>query len=209
MASNRIWIIGGVLVIVLVAALALLLGIKPQLDAVSTANTDRASVESQNLLAQAELESLKVEFATLGELKSDLAVVQKSIPATTNYAELNTQLATLQASTGVTITNFTAQDAVPFVPSEEVVTDVPATITATNFTVLPIQVSITGESTALFRFVQGLQTGERLFMVKSLVLSEPTKLEITGMAYVLTDAVPAAAPTDGTVATEDPGTTVN
>lgn len=187
--NNRIWVLGGVVVIVVVAALALLLGVKPQIDATLVADADRVNVETQNAAADGSLAALRTKFEQLGDFKSRLAELQKSIPATSNMGAVTTQLNAGQATYGVVVKNITVLDALPFAPSAEMEAAVPASITSANFTVIPITVQIAGKPAAMFEYIHGLQTGERLILVKGLTVTADNTIDISANVYVLTDSV--------------------
>jgi Tfp pilus assembly protein PilO len=208
-ANNRVWIIGGVLVIVLVAALGLLLGVKPQIDAAFTADADRSNVELLNVAAENELVTLRTEFAELDQLKSELAELQESVPALSSIGELTTQLDAAQTTHGVLITNVAVSDAVRFVPTAEVAGQVPASITADNFTVIPIVVTIKGDPTAMFDYIHSVQAGKRLMLIKGLTVSEENTIDIAANVYVLSPPGESAVEATPETTATDTGEPVN
>jgi len=58
-SNSRYWTIGGILFIVVVLALGALLGVQPQLQAISVTQRDLADVEAQNQVQRAELEAFE------------------------------------------------------------------------------------------------------------------------------------------------------
>ncbi|MGO4104370.1 hypothetical protein AB4Y63_10495 [Leifsonia sp. YAF41] len=95
-------------------------------------------------------------------------------------------------------------------------------ITATNFASLAVQVTVTGDNSSVLNFVNGLQTGSRLFLATGLstvpstaaadatVVTTGVDATISGLIYVLVPTVPGT-PAGGTPAgagsTEASGTT--
>lgn len=211
MTNNRIWVMGGVLVIVAVLALAVLLGVKPQLDAAQASRSERESVEQLNAQKTAELASLKEEFTHLDEVAAQVAELRKAVPSTPDLDTLTGQLAAMQAATGVTITSYTPSDPTVFTPAADIAAQVPPTIDATRFVTIPVTISISGTRKADLAFVNALQTGERLFLVTSVTISPDnngvTSTSITGITYVLLDQPlvdPAVAAAAAAAATATP-----
>lgn len=205
MTNNRIWVLGGVLVIFAVLVLAGLLGVKPQLDAANTSATERANVDALNAQKRIELVSLKEEFSRLEAISTQVAELRKSIPASPDLDVFTGELAALQAAHGVTVTSYSPQAPAVFVPSEKSSASVPASIDATRFVTIPITISITGERQASLDFITGLQSGERLYLVTALTSTAgdggAATTTINGVLYVLLDqpivdpaATPAPAP---------------
>ncbi|TFB87091.1 hypothetical protein E3O44_08055 [Cryobacterium algoricola] len=224
MDKNRIWMIGSVLVMVAVVGLGLLLGIQPQLAAVATADDARVGVEATNASQAAVLAKLQADFAGIDTLKADLVPLEASVPSGTQMPRFVNQLDALAKSTSVTLTGMTVADAVPYAApaplastgtaGTAVVAAPPVTnslITATNFASLAVQITVVGSFDHSLDFVNGLQSGERLFLVTGLTTSKAeadpaakgkastdVTAVITGFVYVLvppaTAATPAATP---------------
>lgn len=73
-------------------------------------------------------------------------------------------------------------------------------ITPTSFAAVPIQLSLTGDSTNILAMVHGLQNARRLFLVNGLTTSVPpvgstiagVQATVSGLVYVVPTAEPAA-----------------
>jgi Tfp pilus assembly protein PilO len=202
MTNNRIWVLGGVLVIFAILVLAGLLGVKPQLDAAQASTSERENVEALNAQKRIELVSLKEEFSRLDAISAQVGEVRKSIPASPDLDVFTGELAALQAAHGVTVTSYSPQAPSVFVPSEKAAANIPATVDATRFVTIPVEIIITGERQASLDFITGLQSGERLFLVTSVTATAAdggvSTTNITGMLYVLLNQPlvdPAAAAT--------------
>lgn len=222
MDKNRLWMIGSVLVMVVVLVGGVLLGIQPQLAAAAAANEQRASVEASNAGQAAVLEQLKKDFEGLDTLKDELAPLSASVPSGTRMPAFIKQLDALAIGTQVTLDGFTISDAVPYTPVEapaapDAASDAasPATspdaavaptagvppvtneqITADNFASMVVTVTVSGSYANALSFVDGLQSGERLFLVSGLTTTAKESIEeesssgevtasITGLIYVL------------------------
>jgi Tfp pilus assembly protein PilO len=209
MDKNRIWIIAGALVIVMVAALGWVLGVQPQLDIANANDAQRAGVEAQNLVHHSDLNALKAKYEQLPQLKKELETLRASIPATADLDTLIGELHALEGSNDVKVTALTTLDATAFIPSVEIASTVPASISATNFVAIPIKLTVKGNTKKALEFVEALQTGDRLFLVSDLAFTPiegkkgEASADISGLVYVLLDK-PIAAATD---ATATPGKT--
>lgn len=116
MDRNRLWVLGAIVLIGVTIVLGWTVGISPNLSVASAANTDRVAVETQNAAAGLQLAQLKKQFATIGELKKDLASIRKAVPDGADIPTLLSQLDTLSRQNGVTLTDFSVSDAEPYAP---------------------------------------------------------------------------------------------
>lgn len=116
MDKTRLWIIGSVLAMVVVAALGWVLGIQPQLDQAAAADAQTVQVQSSNTAAQAVLTKLQKDSEGLPALKSRLAALGTSIPSDAQVPAFTDELTALAAANGVTITAWQITDASGFVP---------------------------------------------------------------------------------------------
>jgi len=206
MTSNRIWVLGGAIVIFAILVLAGLLGVKPQLDAAQASTSERVNVEALNAQKRIELVSLKDEFSRIDEMSAEVAALRKSVPAAPELDEFTGELAALQAANGVTVTSYSPQAPSVFVPSAKIAANVPVSIDATRFVSIPVTIAISGERQASLNFITGLQSGQRLFLVTTVTASAvdagTSSTTINGLLYVLLNeplvdpaaAVPAPAP---------------
>ncbi len=228
MNKNRMWIIASVAVMVLVLVLGIVVGIQPQLAATASANEQRASVEASNAGQAAVLEQLKKDFAGIDALKTELAPLSDSVPKGTAMPAFVNQLDALAGTSQVILTGITVADAVPYVPVAATVAAVPkvqsgdstesvptpapddaalagvppvtnAAITSENFASLAVTIAVSGSYGNALNFVNGLQTGKRLFLLSGLTTtttgedSDTVTATITGLVYVLVSPTAAAA----------------
>jgi Tfp pilus assembly protein PilO len=116
MDKTRLWIIGSVLAMVVVAALGWVLAIQPQLDQSAAADAQTAQVNGTNAANQAVLAKLKKESAELPALKDRLAALGTSVPSAAQIPAFADELNGFAAANGVTITGWQIADAQGFVP---------------------------------------------------------------------------------------------
>lgn len=197
MDKNRLWVIGSVLAMVVVVVLGWLVGIQPQLDAISTSANEQATVDVTNAGHAARLAKLKEDFKDIGKLKAELAPLDASVPTGTEIPAFVDQLDALAGGTQVTLLGITVADAKPYTPVADPTAPVadsgsastpapsatptsapaPTTgvppftntkISANNFAALAVQITVKGDYTNVLNFVNGLQVGTRLFLVTGL-----------------------------------------
>lgn len=226
MDKNRLWIIGSVLVMVVVVVLGWLVGIQPQLDAISADAEEQATVEVTNAGHAALLAKLKEDFKDIDKLNAELASLDASVPAGTEIPAFVDQLDALAVGTQVILSGITVADAQPYTPvtaplapvagSGSTPTPAPsatsapvptagippvtnAKISADNFATIAVQITVKGDYTNVLNFVNGLQTGTRLFLVTGLATAASTdhpgavEANISGLIYARVTPAPASA----------------
>ncbi|KQO47943.1 MULTISPECIES: hypothetical protein [unclassified Frigoribacterium] len=243
MDRNRMMLIAAALTGVVVLALGFLVGVQPQLVAASSAESQQQSVEAQNETLRASLATLEADNAKLSELKSELATLDTSVPSQAALSSFLTELDQLAGASGTTVTGFTSSDATVYEPTttdvaapaatDEAASDSGGTaaaatapaaptapdlvtdplVTATNFSSIPITVSIQGSYVQARDFLSKLQGGSRLFLVTTFASTGsseagdatgvPDQWTVGGLVYVLQDA----AATQADQAAETPAAT--
>jgi Tfp pilus assembly protein PilO len=243
MDRNRMMLIAAAMTGVVVLALGFLVGVQPQLVAASSAESQQQSVEAQNETLRESLATLEADNAKLPDLKSELATLDTSVPSQAALSSFLTELDQLAGASGTTVTGFTSSDATAYEPtttdvaapaatdaaaSDAAATEGSATapaaptapdlvtdplVTATNFSSIPITVSIQGSYAQARDFLSKLQGGSRLFLVTTFASTgsseagdatgTPDQWTVGGLVYVLQDA----AATQADQAAETPATT--
>jgi len=197
MSGNRIWAIGAVLAMVVIAVLGWIVGVQPQLSAAATSAAQRATVDAANARYQAALNALEADHKKLPQLQQELATLTASIPSSTDSSSFVKELNEVAAAHGVTITALTFSDAIGYkppagaavpassatgstatpsptaAPSPSATPTAPAPvtnplITSANFFASPVQVAVSGPLANVLDFLDGAQKGTRLFLVSSL-----------------------------------------
>jgi len=243
MDRNRMMLIAAVMTGVVVLALGFLVGVQPQLSAASTAEQQQTAVETQNETLRAGLVTLEQDNTQLPALKSELTRLDASVPSQAAMSSFLTELDQLAIASGTTVTAFTSADATAYEPvvadapaadattdaatdsaagsaaatapaaptAPELVTD--PLVTATNFSSIPITVSVQGSYAQARDFLAKLQGGSRLFLVTTFASTgsseagdatgTPDQWTVGGLVYVLQDA----AATQAEQAAETPAAT--
>ncbi|MBO1740305.1 hypothetical protein [Leifsonia sp. TF02-11] len=195
MNSNRLWIIGSVLAMVVVMVLGWVLGIQPQLASAAASTAQRLTVDETNARYAAVLAKLKSDHEHLPDLKQQLAQLAASVPADTDSSSFVKELNTVAGTCGVTIKSLTFADAVAYKPpvapqaaastssSGSTATPSPAPssttptapalvtsplVTSSNFSATPVQIGVRGSLDQVLNFLEGAQKGARLFLVTTL-----------------------------------------
>jgi Tfp pilus assembly protein PilO len=197
MQQHRIISILSVLSMVVILAIGWFLIAQPQLAAASSADQKRADVAAQIAASQIVVAQLKADSAQLPELLDELDELRTSIPAGVDPSGYLDGLSALAQVAGVQITGLTVEDPVAytaatppvgdFAPaeSEEVDDesssgDFPGIIThplidASDFVAIPVTIEMAGEASAIMRFINGLQSGDRLFLVSNFTTEQSTE----------------------------------
>ena len=197
MNSNRIWTLGTVLVIVALVAGTWFLGASPRLAEAAVADSDRESVEGQNLVQSVKLAGLKDQFSRIDEIKANLEEARVAIPSSANLSALIGQLSALADAHPVTLTSVGFETPLPYTPTDSTDPELLAatgSVSPESFLIIPVNISFTGKYGSAMDFVDALQNGDRLFLVHDLVLNTGTmsadsdaEFSLTGQIFVLLD----------------------
>lgn len=178
MKSGKTRLIALSLLLVVVIVAGWLIGIAPQLADASAANSSRVAVLSQNATNEALLRQLKADYVGIEGIRNQLSVLRAAVPASAEISTFVTELNTLAIANKVTVRSITVNDAKPYIPlaaapanssaesSTPLVTN--PKITSTNFIVIPVQFSLTGNYSNVLEFVHEVQVGSRLFLISNL-----------------------------------------
>ena len=229
--STRLWVIGAGILTVAIVAMGWFLGVSPKLGEAATADQQRAEVAAQNVGHERETAKIKKQYEQLPELKAQLAVLRAAIPAGDDLSTFLGELHQLEQQNQVSLTSFAAGDGRPYTPpvspaatdakaAAEATAGTAATasetasakdtaapgatsplVTADNFVAIPVTVIVTGSHQQAMNFIQGLQSGSRLFLVTDLSMTQEKdsanyEAKITGFVYVLLDANASTAAPD-------------
>jgi Tfp pilus assembly protein PilO len=178
--GTQIW--GLITVIVVIGALAAgwFLGVSPQLTAQAQAESQRQAALVQNDGIRATIAKLEKEQDNLPTYEKRSSELELAIPSDLEGAAFIRSLNDLATATGVTIEQISINEVVPYsAPGKsgqasefapDPVTD--SRITADNFLIVPISLSVSGGWNEVLQFTHGVQTGQRLVLV--------TKVSTTG-----------------------------
>lgn len=217
-SSTRLWIIGSMLLVAVIVAMGWFLGVSPKLAEAAIAGQQQSEAEAQNVVHEREIAVIKKQFDQLPVLKSQLAVLRTAVPDKNGMSAFIDELHAIEQQNQVSMTDFKAGDGKPYTPVKSTTSTASITnplITPENFVAIPVSVTVSGDNGNIMRFVDGVQTGDRLFLVTSLKLnrdkattapaakSAPAaafKAEIAGFVYVVLDTPATPAKTGATAA---------
>ena len=129
MNAIRLWVIGGALVAIGLAAFGWFVGIQPKLAEIARAELSRQQAVELNIQNELVLADLKEQYEQLDELSADLEKLQLAVPYTVDAPNFFRQLNGLAAATGVSVSEITIDEAraygapPPVVPVEEPAAD--------------------------------------------------------------------------------------
>jgi Tfp pilus assembly protein PilO len=193
--QHRIISLASILVMLLIPVIGWFLVAQPQLAAAATADQQRADTEAQIVASAAVVAQLKADSEKLPELNQELNALRASIPFGADPSGYIDGLDALAKLAHVEITGLTVKDGIAYIAaapagaapavtpddSTEAEGDAatpapvadPAFVTSplidsTNFVTIPVSVQVTGEWAQILKFVQGIQSSPRLFLVSSL-----------------------------------------
>jgi len=204
MSSNRIWTIGAAVVILGVLVATWFLGVSPQITAAGAAATERTDVEAQNQVQEAALNALKKQFDELDTIKADLDDARKVVPSARDKSLFSKQIDQLSTKYGITITSLAFADPKPFVPytsDDPELGGALAQVNEGNFLVIQVDITAIGPTKSMMAFVQAMQTGERLYLLHDLSMTEAVyggnneiDVALSGEVFVLLDAASVPVP---------------
>jgi hypothetical protein len=235
MSQARIWVLGVVAAMLVVVIGGWTLGISPIVTQITEADSQTTTIQSSNAASQAQLATLKSQFAGITQLQTNLDTLRLSIPeqqaASTFLDEVNslsssagTQLESVQmsdallysapstAATGAATTTSTPAPTASPTPT----TPTTPVVTASGLVLIPVVVIVKGTLGDDQSFFGALQTGSRLFVSSNLVIStDPSSgavlATITGDIFTLQGSSDSTSggstPTDNSTSTPTPTAT--
>jgi len=229
MTRNRLNMVLAVIGMVVVAVGGFFLGVQPQLARAAADDTQQSTVEQENALKSVELARLRKQAKSLPEMQAELGRLEASVPSATKMSAFYDEIGQAASAAGVTVSAITTSDAVAYTPpvsepttpsatgaptpTPEPVASAPssappvatdASITASNFSVVPVTVSVDGSFDQALSFVGRAQALQRLYLVNSITSSasdpslESTETSSTTWnfsGYVFVLGTDATAPT--------------
>lgn len=207
--GTQIW--GLITVIVVIGALTAgwFLGVSPQLAAQAQAESQRQSALAQNEGIRATIANLKKEKDNLPSYEKRSGELRVAIPDDIEGADFIRSLNDLATATSVTIEQISINEVVRYTApgksadanefAPDPVTD--SRITADNFLIVPISMSVSGGWSEVLAFTHGVQAGNRLILVTKVGTTgdgSTFTTQLDGAMYVLIrPKAPASATADG------------
>ena len=218
MNASRVWTLGAVVAIVAIVGAAIGLGVQPQLAAASAADAATSQANAQSSTARIELARLSRLAATQSALEATNAKLGSAITGSLRLSTFSQQVrdtATLDGVTLVSLNPGTAKQyapvlvaAAPAATASSASTPAAAAaapartpgqfgtasplITAANYTLIPVTVTVSGTEAASVQFASDLQHLSRLFAVDTVSYAAGTggtapSTTISGSIYALKD----------------------
>ncbi|MFC5928103.1 hypothetical protein D6T64_10370 [Cryobacterium melibiosiphilum] len=205
MPINKILTYLATFVVAMILLLSGVLVILPRVEATVAAHAETDAVKVANELTRAQIDELADQYDDIDTLRSELAELRAAIPTTVDLPEFLLQLDELAAQNGVTIGSVSLGDPIPqaltaavdpaaAVPAASAAPAAPAADAAAAgpFATISLSLSVTGGSSGVLGFVNGLQQGERMVSVTAFNTSFSTEADaasgtssITATMYVL------------------------
>lgn len=195
MKENRLWVVGAIAAIAVIVIGGWLLVVSPKLAEGDLAASQQVDVESLNATQQAQVALLREQSGKLDQLKTDLAELQKAIPASQKVDEFIDAVQGAADTAGVVLTKVEAGEAGPY--GITLVTDgttptppvdgAPAAPTAPDdaFTV-GVTIVATGTPDAVIRFSKLVQEASRIITVVNFTYApEDSAGTLTGFIFVV------------------------
>jgi len=111
--NEKVWIGGGAVAALLVAAAAWTFVVSPKLSHVDSLRSQTSDAQTQNLALDSNVSKLRDEYAHIADVRKHLAQAQSQLPADSAMSALTTQRSSQARANHVTITQFTATDPAP------------------------------------------------------------------------------------------------
>ena len=209
MNTNRIWVLGSVVIIVVILAATWFLGVSPQLATAALSTSDRVAVEAQNTVAQSTVASLKAQYENIDELTAELDAARVGMPSAKNQSPLLRDIGTYAKAAKVKVVSVSFQDPTPYIDGQSLDPELAGAlglVSSANFLVIPIELTVKGDYSKVMSFVDKLQHGDRIVLVHDLGMgegglgaSDEVSIAISAETFVLLDSasVPSVeAPAD-------------
>jgi len=176
-------IVIGILAVAIVAG-GWFVGIQPQLDRMSTANSQTQSIAQLNDVQQLAIDALAAENEHLDQYKADLSEEHKRIPASRSQQELINQIDAAATAAGVTVRTLRFDAATEYVAPEGVDVTPPS---SGRLVAIPMTLTADGDRAQLEAFVGSLQQSDRIVTISGSRYSsgDVDSIELTGTTWVL------------------------
>lgn len=152
--ADRLWIMGGTVVALLVVAMAWLLVVGPEFNRVSSLQSQTADAQAQNIITQSKVKSLQAEYAKLPDLQASLTKVRTALPTNANLSGFTRDITVDAAVTEVSVTSVTVGSVTTAGTTSAPVTKV--VNPAGALFAVPVTITARGAPSQLLAFASGL-----------------------------------------------------
>ncbi len=200
MNTNKLWMLGSLLISGVILLAGWFIGVSPMLASAASSELDLAATRSTNAAHAATLDDLTQRSSELPALKAESEALQQEVPLDADLSDFIRSINGIQEQTGTVVTDLTVSDGIPFspvVPEVEPVastgdaeadaaaasaaTDIEAVassgassqlLTPENFTAVPVTVAVDGTLEQVLAFIDALQSGQRVYLVTDLAVAQ-------------------------------------
>jgi hypothetical protein len=164
---ERLWLAGGVLVVVLATVVAWFMVVNPKLSEARDADARTVDAQTANLALNARVQKLRAQSDALSTIQDALRSVREALPTSADVDVFTRQLSADAAGAGVTVTSIVAASPVPVVGSGKPVSGngVAAQSVAGQLFSIHVSVVTDGPDSAQQKFLRAVQDGARAALV--------------------------------------------
>jgi hypothetical protein len=162
--NDRVWMAGGGVSAVVIAALAWFAVVSPELSNAASLDEQTLAAQTQNITLQTKLNRLRADNANLDALKASLNQARAALPVDTEVADFTRQLSRYASDSGVSVSGITAGEpaSVSASTSGSAAPAAGAAVTPAGKTFgLPLTVVVKGTAANDLRFLQAVQGPNR------------------------------------------------
>ncbi len=172
-SNERVWIGGGAVSALLVAGLAWMFVINPELSSANSLNGQTSSAQTQNDVLRAKITKLRRDNSKLPALTEQLTRARAGLPATSGMTDFTRQLTTEAAAHHLTLGALTIGNAKVVGPGGAGLSSGTGG-GSTALDTIPVTITATGAAADLQSFLQEVQyAGARRVLLTSMQLAAP------------------------------------
>ena len=205
MVTNRLWIIGTVVLIALMLLGTYLLAVAPLIATTGANSAETAAVQTQNAAHEQTLKDLKEKFENIGSLREKLKEVQEAVPPAPAQSPFIDEVGDIATGNGVLVEKIVFSDPIVYVPGDSTDPEVQAAaagLGSGNFLVIPVDMNVVGPLFSAMDFLRDLQHANRLYLAYDVTFEgagddrsvDLARLTIKGQIFVLTSFAAGADP---------------
>jgi hypothetical protein len=191
MKSERFWLVGGALAVVLVAAVAWFGAVGPQLSHASSLESQTTDAQTQNISLHAKIRKLQQDNANMPVLTASLQQARTALPIQTDIAGYTKRLSDYATNNHVVITGINASVPVSATAKPGQPAAAAAGSAAGQLFALPLTVIVKGNALDDLKYLLAVQADPRAALVTSTQLANdasntgsPTQLTIQLQVFV-------------------------
>lgn len=160
--AERLWLIGGALVAVVLALIGYFLAISPQRSKTSDVNSQVAAARAQNATLEAHIAALNAQNKNLAKYQAQLKAAELALPSGADVSNFLRSLQSLGNATQTNVANMTVGAATAVAPAATATSSAApaaasATPASTGLLNYPISIQVTGLPASLNKFLEQLQ----------------------------------------------------